>query len=597
MVQFIKNVFSSALGFLLALGVLGIISFIFLIGAAATASSSGTPSIKKNSILRIPLSGTLTEQSSDDPLSEMLGMGGGSLAINDLCRAIDKAKDLNEIKGIFLESYGSLAANPASLQEVRQHLLDFKKSGKFIVSYGDFYTQGGYYLCSTADKIAINPEGMLQWKGFGAQLTFYKELMEKVGVKMQVFKVGTFKSAVEPYINTSMSEPNRLQVTSYLGSIWNNILEGVSSSRNISIDSLQALADRYLLFSKSEDLLSSHLIDTLAYIDGTRDMLKRYAGTKEDGKLTFASIGDVLSAKDKKKNKSKNQIAVYYAEGEIVDEVPQGIGPATGSYIVGDKVVSDMDKLLKDKDVKAVVLRINSPGGSAFASEKMWHAIKQVDAKKPVIISQGGVAASGGYYMSAAGRYIFSEPTTITGSIGIFGMMPDASELLQKKLGLHYDYVKTNKRSDFTPGNYTRPMTEDEGALMQAYVERGYGLFLSRVSEGRGKTNEQVDSIGQGRVWTGEQALEIGLVDELGGLDEALAYAAKQAELGEDWKAINYPESEPWYMQFINKKKNSYYESRMRNSLGELYQPFVLMQTIKQQNPIQARLPYDIDIR
>ena len=592
MKKFIKNIFSSALGFFLALGTLFLVCFIFMIGSIA--SSSQSTSIKNNSVLYISLDGTLNDKAQDDPLQNLLNNGEEPLGLNELCHAIKLTKNMDKIKGIYLQA-GSLSSAPATIEELRESLEDFKKSGKFILSYGDDYTQGAYYLCSVADKVIVNPEGAVSWKGLSSQPTFYTDALAKFGVKMQVYKVGTFKSAVEPFINTKMSDANREQVTSYMGGIWNVFVKGVSASRKVSEDSLQSYADQYLGMTAAEDLLKMHLVDTLSYIDGAKKMLKSYVGIKDADKLNLVSAKDICESKDDLSNMGSDHIAVYYAEGEILDKAPQGF--SNESSIIGSEVIEDMEKLQKDDKVKAVVLRVNSPGGSAYASEQMWHAIKEVNKVKPVIVSMGGYAASGGYYISCAGQYIFAEPTTLTGSIGIFGMIPDASGLLQDKLGLKYDKVNTNKLSDFYLGNIQRPLTAEESALMQNRINRGYKTFLSRVSQGRKKTTEQVDQIGQGRVWTGEQALKNGLVDKIGNLDAAIAYAAKKANMGKDYKTASYPKSDPWYIKLLDKKKNSYYENEMKAAMGEYYKPFMFLKSLTDRSYIQARLPYETNIQ
>ena len=594
MKDFIKNVFSSALGVFLAIGIFTLIGAIFIIGSIVSGSQPAA--IKDNSVLYIKLNGTLAEQAVPDPLQKILDNGDEPLGLNQLRRAIKLAKDMDEIKGIYLEA-GALATDPATLQELRKSLADFKKSGKFILSYGDDYTQGDYYLCSVADKVAVNPEGGVSWKGLSSQPVFYTDALAKFGVKMQVFKVGTYKSAVEPYFRTSMSDANREQVTSFMGSIWNNFVSEVSASRKIPADSLQAYADEYLAFTPTKDLIAKKMVDTLIYIDGARNMLKKYVGIAEDKKLNMVTAADICDEEGSDIEYSSKQVAVYYAEGEIVDVAPQGYSYPQSPYIVTENVVNDMDKLLKDDDVKAVVLRINSPGGSAYASEQMWHAIKELDKKKPVVVSMGGLAASGGYYISSASQYIFAEPTTLTGSIGIFGMVPDASGLLQEKLGLKYDKVNTNKLSDFYLGNISRPLSAEEGDLVQHRIERGYQTFLSRVSEGRKKPAADVDKIGQGRVWTGEQGIKNGLVNKLGTLDDAIAYAAKKANLGDKYSAVEYPTPEPWYLNLLNKEKNNYYETQLKSTLGEYYAPFMFVKTLTSRSYIQARMPYDLNIR
>ncbi len=590
MKKFFATVFASTLGFCLAIGI-SILVCVILVGASI-ASSSSKPSLKPNSILHISLDGTITEQSQEDPLSDLLGDKVSSLSVSQALAAIKKAEHLDEVKGIFLDG-GLLSADPASLQEIRQALVSFRKSGKFIFSYADMYTQGAYYLSSTANKIALNPSGSVDWHGLSSEPIFFKDVLAKFGVKMQVFKVGTFKSAVEPFTNSQMSEANRHQVSSYLGSIWNTFVKDISASRKIPTDSLQHYADRFMALQNAKSLTRTHMVDTLVYIDGAKALLKKLAEVKDKDNLSLITPSELCQIDTPKAPKSDNKIAVYYAAGDIVDGVASGISQE--AQIVGSKVVEDMQDLEEDDDIKAVVLRINSGGGSAYASEQMWHAIQKLNKKKPVIVSMGGMAASGGYYMSSASQYIFAEPTTITGSIGIFGMFPDYSTLLTEKLGVKFDNVKTNKLSDF--GSMGRPFNKEESQLIQKYIEDGYALFLKRVATGRKKTPAQIDAIGQGRVWTGEQALKIGLVDQLGTLDQAIAYAAKKAGVEKDYESAEYPEATPWYLSFLNKEKSSYYESKVRETLGEFYKPFMLIRSLKNSDPVQARIPFDPNIR
>ena len=375
------------------------------------------------------------------------------------------------MKGIYLEG-GILSATPAELQELRQGLVEFKKSGKWIVSYADQYTRGAYYLCSTADKVYMNPQGLLDWSGMASQPIFFKGLLEKVGVKMQVFKVGTYKSAVEPYICDQMSDANREQVTSFLGSIWGNMLKDVAKSRKMTAESLNALADSLTPLSEPKNFVKAKLIDKLCYKSEVKEELKKRMELEDDDNLTFATLSDVANSEDLNE-KVNEEIAVYYAYGEIVDDRANGFDQEHA--ITAKEMTMDLQKLAQDDDVKAVVIRVNSPGGSAYASEQIWHEVEMLKAKKPVVVSMGGMAASGGYYISCGANKIYAEPTTLTGSIGIFGMIPDASELLTQKLGLSFDVVKTNALSDF--GSMGRPFNETECRLMQAYINRGYDLF------------------------------------------------------------------------------------------------------------------------
>ena len=410
-----------------------------------------------------------------------------------------------------------------------------------------------------------------------------KELMEKVGVKMQVFRVGTYKSAVEPFTSTEMSPANRAQVQSFISDIWSNICNDVAASRNLSADSLNSYANKYIALADAQEYVNLQLVDTLAYVDGVRDELKSLA--KQD-KVQLVSVKDAAKYAPLPQHET---IAVYYASGDIVGA--EGMGGISGSQqIVGPKVVKDLDQLANDATVKAVVIRINSGGGSAYASEQMWRAIQLLKAKKPVVISMGGMAASGGYYMACGADYIFAEPSTLTGSIGIFGMVPDLSGLLTEKIGLRFDVVKTNESSDF--GTLNRPFNAAESAAMQSYINRGYALFLKRVAEGRGMTTEAVDSIAQGRVWTGKQALEVKLVDRLGTLEDAVAEAAKRAEL-KNYSVISTPTQPNWLQQLTSSMTEKHYlENHLRSALGEYYAPLQFIQTLEGRDCIQARIPY-----
>lgn len=604
MKDFLKYVFATVVGIGLATVLMFVVCFVSLIGMAASEGS--TASVKKNSVLRINLTGSIEERAEDqDPFSlAMAGLTGdneGSLGLDQLLEAIEEAAKNDKIEGIYMEVGSSFAgATPAMLQELRQALLKYKESGKWLLTYGDIYSQSAYYLASLADQVVINPKGMVDWHGLGGAPVFYTDMMKKAGVKMQVFKVGTFKSAVEPYINTEMSAPNREQVTSYLNSIWGQFVAEVGESRNLTPEQLNALADTMPALQPAEFLVESGLVDTMAYIDGFKDMLRARLGLKEKQSINFASPADLVAAADK--DSEKDRIAVYYAYGEIVDKAG-GFNPLgdNSTSIETMPTIRELQKLRKDEKVKAVVIRVNSPGGSAFASEQIWHEVQLLKAEKPVVISMGGMAASGGYYISCGANKILAEPSTLTGSIGIFGMIPEASELLQDKLGLHFDVVKTNKYADFGGGSMmglpARPLTAEEGALMQAEIERGYDLFISRVAEGRGITKDSVDAIGQGRVWTGEQAIKLGLVDQLGNLEDAIAEAAKLAEL-DKYSTDSYPAQADFMENLFNEKKESYFDTHMKAALGDFY-PMIgtmqwMMQNKRMDQCIYARVPYEI---
>ena len=562
---------------------MGIMSLIMFFSIMATSDTQ--PTVSDGSVLRIELNGTVSERATENPFAELMGNKAlASQGLDDLLKAIKVAKTNDKIKGIYLEG-GLLSADFASLEELRKALVDFKQSKKFVVAYADQYTQGSYYLASAADKVWLNPSGMLDWHGIASQPIFFTDLMKKVGVKMQVFKVGTFKSAVEPYILTEMSEPNRQQVQSFIGDIWQHFCQDVSASRKISTDSLNAFADRYVTFAEANDYVRLKMVDELTYIDQVRTKLQKLS---QQDKVNFISPAEL--AKLDVPASSSNDIAIYYAEGTIVDVSTQSPLNSTQSEIVGSKVVSDLDKLAKDESVKAVVLRINSGGGSAYASEQMWRAVQQLKAKKPVVVSMSGMAASGGYYLSCGADYIVADKTTLTGSIGIFGMVPDASELLTDKLGLHFDVVKTNVSSDF--GAMGRGFNAAESAAMQNYVNRGYRLFLKRVADGRKMTPEQVEKIAQGRVWTGNQALKIKLVDKLGTLNDAVAEAAKRAKL-QDYAICTFPAKTPWFEQLMNETtQRDYLEEKLQSALGVYYEPLRFVSTYDKHNVLQARMFY-----
>lgn len=589
MKDFFKYVLATVVGLVLTSIVMTIICIVSMAGMIASENMSQP--VKENSILRIKLQGTINEKGEDtNPLELLSGDEVQQIALDEALDALKKAAKNDKVKGIYLEG-GILSATPAELQELRQGLVEFKKSGKWIVSYADQYTRGAYYLCSTADKVYMNPQGLLDWSGMASQPIFFKGLLEKVGVKMQVFKVGTYKSAVEPYICDQMSDANREQVTSFLGSIWGNMLKDVAKSRKMSVETLNALADSLSPLSEPASFVKAKLIDKLCYKSEVKEELKKRMELDDDDKLTFATLSDVANSENLNE-KVNEEIAVYYAYGEIVDDRTNGFNQE--HCITAKQMTMDLQELAKDDDVKAVVIRVNSPGGSAYASEQIWHEVEMLKAKKPVVVSMGGMAASGGYYISCGANKIYAEPTTLTGSIGIFGMIPDASELLTQKLGLTFDVVKTNALSDF--GSMGRPFNEAECRLMQAYVNRGYDLFTGRVANGRGMAQDSVKAIAEGRVWTGEQALKIGLVDKLGNIDDAIKAAAKLAKI-EKYTIGKYPDSEPWYAGILNKNKNDYMESQMRAVLGEYYSTFSLIRKIRNQNPIQARIPFDPNIR
>lgn len=589
MKNFLKYVLATITGIILLGIVMAIISVISMVGLAA--SSASNTKVEENSVFTLMLSGTLDERSEEDPIAMITGQVSDNLGLDNIIGAIKKAKENEDIKGIYIEAGIFSSDAPASSRAIREALLDFKKSGKWIVAYADSYTQNTYYICSAADKLYLNPQGMLDWHGLASTPYFLKDLLAKFGVKYQLCKVGKYKSAPEMMTADKMSEPNREQVTAYIQGIWKVMLEDVSKSRKVSVDSLNAYADRYIAVADQQELIKMKLVDKLLYTDEVKGEIKKLLKIDEDEDIAQLTLSQMNGVRGKKKD--GEQIAVYYAYGDIVDSETGGM-MQSGHSIVANKVCKDLEKLTNDDDVKAVVLRVNSPGGSAYASEQIWRAVTNLKAKKPVVVSMGGYAASGGYYISCAANYIYSEPTTITGSIGIFGMFPDFSGLLTEKLGVKFDEVKTNKHSAF--GTMARPFNAEEMALLDQYIGRGYELFRKRVADGRKQSVEQIEEIAQGRVWLGNDALGIKLVDAIGSLNDAVKKAAELAKVKE-YHATNYPEQASWFESLLDKKSSdSYLDAEMRQMFGEYYEPLRMIKTINQQNAIQARLPYYLNI-
>ena len=590
MKDFLKSVLATITGIVVLGIIMAIISVISMVGLVA--SSAGSTKVAENSVFTLMLSGQLDERATDDPLSMIYGQVSDNLGLEDIVSAIKKAKDNEDIKGIYIEAGMFSSDSPASSHAIREALLDFKKSGKWIVAYGDTYTQNTYYICSVADKIYLNPQGMVDWHGLASNPYFVKDLLAKFGVKVQLCKVGKYKSAPEMLTADKMSDANREQVTAYITGIWNVMLKDVSTSRNIPVDSLNAYADRFVALAEQNDLVKMKLVDKLIYTDEVKNEIKKLLKIDKDDEIAQLTLADMKNVKGNKEEGDK--VAVYYAYGEIIDS-ETGDMLQQEHNIVASTVCKDLEALMNDDDVKAVVLRVNSPGGSAYASEQIWHSVSQLKAKKPVVVSMGGYAASGGYYISCAANYIYSEPTTITGSIGIFGMFPDFSGLLTEKLGVKFDEVKTNKHAAF--GTMARPFNAEEMALLDQYIGRGYELFRKRVADGRKQPVANIEEIAQGRVWLGNDALGIKLVDAIGSLDDAVKKAAELAKLKE-YHATNYPEPEDWWISLLDKAngKGSYIDNEMRQALGEYYEPLRLVKTINHQSAIQARLPYYLNI-
>jgi protease-4 len=590
MKQFLKYVLATVTGIVLLLVVVGILGAISLVGLAA--KSAGNTQVEENSVYTLKLSGIMAERTASNPLAELTGQVSDNLGLDQLLTAIRKAKENEDIKGIYIEAGAFSSDTPASAHAIREALLDFKKSGKWIIAYGDSYTQTTYYISSAADKVYLNPEGMVDWHGLGGESYYIKDLLAKFGVKFQAVKVGKYKSAVEMMTADQMSDYDREQTEAYLNGIWKVMLNDVSKSRKVSVDSLNAYADQMITFAEQKELVNKKMVDKLLYTDEVKGEIKKLLKIDEKDEINQLTTSEMMDVKSKKQE--GDEVAVYYAYGEIVDS-ETGSMTEREHNIVANTVCKDLEKLLKDDDVKAVVLRVNSPGGSAYASEQIWRAVTNLKAKKPVVVSMGGYAASGGYYISCNANYIYTEPTTLTGSIGIFGMFPDVSQLLTQKLGVKFSEVKTNKHSAF--GAMSRPLNAEETALLEQYIDRGYKLFRKRVADGRKLSVEQVEEIAQGRVWLGNDALPIKLVDAVGSLDDAVKKAAELAKLKE-YRATSYPEEEDWLSDLFNSvTKKSYLDEEMQAALGEYYEPLRFVKNLNSQSTIQARLPYIINIK
>lgn len=596
MKDFLKHVLATIVG-LFGFGiVMLILGFISLIGIMV--SGNGTTKIDDNSVLVINLQGDISEKAEEDFIGRLTGNRINQLGLNELKDAIKKAQDNDKIKGIYLQA-GVLQSDYATLQELRNTLADFKKSGKWIIAYGDSYTQGAYYLTSVANKLYLNPEGMLDWHGIAARIQFNKGLYDKVGLKYQVFKVGKFKSYTERYTEEQMSEPNHEQVKRYINGLWDIMVADVSKSRNIAPTKLRQLADSTLFLNDNKMLVSNKIVDGLLYYDQLKAAMKKQLGIDEDEDINQVTVGDVIEASEE--DTKGDAIAVYYCEGAIV-RMPSESLFGGEKEIVSDVVCSDLADLADDDDVKAVVLRINSGGGDAYASEQLWRQVKLLNAKKPVVVSMSGMAASGAYYMSMGARWLVAQPTTLTGSIGIFACLPDFSELYNQKLGIRFDEEKTNEMATFSYPIGMVPMARHfnatEATAIQNYVNRGYVLFRQRVAEGRKMKTAQVEDVAQGRVWLGTDALRLKLVDQLGGLEEAMTKAAQLAKL-KKYHAEEYPLVGSLLEQLLNQAENhnNYLDSHMRMVLGEFYQPFVELRNARNRELLQARIPFTLDVK
>lgn len=586
MKEFLRSTLATITGVLIC-GFIFIILGVTML-AGFVASSESETIVMPNSVFTLELKGTVQERYQPSPVDQFFEDQISTYGLEDILNSIQKAKEDEQIKGIYLHT-GALACSTASLQAIHRALADFKQSGKFLIAYADMYTQGGYYLASVADKVIVNPVGSLSWHGLASETMFLKDFLAKIGVKMQIFRVGTYKSAVEPMTNTEMSPANREQTQAFLESIWRSIVSDVAASRNISVDSLNLLADQNMDLRPAEDYVRCGLADTLMYKDEVLSYLKSLAGLTEEDNLQTLSLDEMTRVKSvTPKSKTRDVVAVYYAYGEIDN------GSSYDEGINSEKVAKDLRDLRKDKNVKAVVLRVNSPGGSAYGSEQIWREVTLLKAEKPVVVSMGDYAASGGYYISCAANKIVAEPTTLTGSIGIFGMMPDASELLTNKLGLHFDGVKTHKMADM--GSMSRPFNAEESALMQQMVNQGYALFTKRCAEGRNIPLEELCKIAEGRVWTGSMAKELKLVDELGGLDTAIQLAAELGKV-KDYKLKSYPTKQDFLTELLNTHADRYIHSQLQETFGKYYQGFEWLRHVEQSDRLQARLPFNMRIQ
>ena len=592
--KFSKVVLAAFIGTLIAL----LINFFIKVGVVShmisnlskTEETSAT--VKPNSVLYMKLNYEIPDRTTGNPFGAIDFQSMESIdatGLNDILRNIEHAKTDPNIKGIYLE-LSSIPTSTATLQEIRDKLNEFKESGKFLVTYGETYSQSAYYMASIADKIFLNPEGAVDLHGMATQIMFYKHLLDKLDVEMQIVRGpnNKFKSAVEPYFLDKMSEANREQMDKLLGTVWGQILQGISQSRNISVEQLNQIADNLETLFDADKALEYGLVDTLYYKDQVLEELKGLTGSNK----SINAIGNTKYAKSyKDKNASKNEVAIIYASGQIYD----GKGDEEMG-IYSENLSKTIRKAREDENVKAVVLRVNSPGGSAVASAIIGRELDLTKEVKPVIVSMGNYAASGGYWISAKGDYIFADPTTLTGSIGVFGTFPNAQGLLNDKIGLTFDVAKTNENSDF--GSITQPLTEFQYNKLQQMVVKTYNDFTSRVAEGRGLTQAYVDSIGQGRVWAGADAIGLGLVDQLGDMEDAIAYAVQKANLGNDYKVTEWPKQKEFFTRLMESMGNNddKLDAVMKQKLGVYYDYIQGLENLQKNTGIQARLPFDMII-
>jgi len=586
--EFFKYLFASMLGFFLSMVIIFIICFVIVVGVISSIDNDKTVIVSNNSVLFLNLDQAITERTPKNPFGNLPIVGGeekDGIGLNDFLKSVQRAKTDDNIKCIYL-NVSSPNAGFATLREVRNALIDFKKSHKKIIAYSEVYTQGAYYLASVADKVYLNPEGALEFKGFSSELTFFKGTLEKVGVEMQVIRVGNYKSAVEPFILDKMSDYNRKQVTAYVGGLYNTFLSDIAQSRNIVKDSLYNIADNYRV-QQPQDAVNFKMVDALKYKDQILEELKGLSGRTRGENIRTVTIND-YAKNTTDTGTGKDKVAVIYANGEISG------GEGSDNQIGSERISRAIRKARLDDDIKAVVIRVNSPGGSALASDVIWREIVLTKKEKPVIASFGDVAASGGYYIGCAADSIFVQPNTITGSIGVFGIIPNFQNLMTNKLGITFDGVKTGKYADIMATN--RPMTAGERFIIQNELNRIYSGFVSRVADGRKKSKAYIDSIGGGHVWIGTDAVQIGLADRIGSFNDAIKAAAKKAKLKE-YKVVEYPEViDPWksLMDESTDKVKTYYT---KQELGENYFLYQQMKKVLASSGIQARMPFEAVIK
>lgn len=586
--------FASALGVFITISLFSLTGVVMLAGILSSVGGSSAVYIpgKNEKVFRLSLHGQLTDMPSESLFGSLFS-SETPLSLEEVLSAIEKAKYDERIEGIYIDA-ASLSTGMASVDAIRRALLDFRESGKFIVAYADQYTQRCYYLSSVADKVFMNPLGLLELSGFASQTTFYRGLLKKAGIEMQIFKVGSYKGAVEPYMLDRLSDENRAQIASYQQCVWKNVVEGIAAARHISSEEVNGFADNGYSFAAAEKTEECGLVDELKYREEVENYIKELIGLEPDKKLKTISLAKMKNLKTNgsavKSPATTDRIAVVYAEGEIVssDALPPY---SDGSYIT-EELADELIRLKGDESVKAVVVRVNSPGGSGYVSEQIWKQVNDLRKSKKVVVSMGNMAASGGYYISCAADRIISEANTLTGSIGVFGIIPNVAGLYDL-LDVTTDVVKTNTYADF--GDLSRPMREDEKALVQGYVERFYDLFLTRCADGRGVTKEAIDRIAQGRVWTGEQALEIGLVDEIGDLDRAIEVAAELAGVT-DYQIKTVSKSNDPLSEYLKKQLGEMKSSVVKEALGKEAELFRVLQTVRRASGIQARLPYDMEL-